>query len=177
MKSSHNVPDTHHSNVLSQRQVCHYLFLSGLWSLRLTGEPFLEVAYPSLNHHGTKTNTEKVSCVGFCTPECASQSHHFDCREEQGRAREAGGKENWKRKIWQDLNFPGGSDGNKSVCKNAGDPGSIPGLGRSPGRENDNPLQYSCLENSMDRGAWRDTVHRVSELDTTEWLALSLFHP
>ena len=106
--------------------------------------------------------------MGFCTPDCASQSHHFDCREEQGRAREAAGKENWKRKIWQDLNVPGGSDGKESVCKNAGDPGSIPGLGRSPGRENDNPLQYSCLENSMDRGAWRDTVHRVSELDTTE---------
>ena len=49
--------------------------------------------------------------------------------------------------------FPGGSDGKASAC-NAGDLGSIPGLGRSPGEGNGNPLQYSCLENSIDRGAW-----------------------
>ena len=48
--------------------------------------------------------------------------------------------------------FPGGSDGKASAC-NEGDPGSIPGSGRSPGEGNGNPLQYSCLENSMDRGA------------------------
>ena len=46
-----------------------------------------------------------------------------------------------------------GSDGKESACK-AGDPGSIPGLRRSPGEENDNPLQYSWMGNSMDRGAW-----------------------
>ena len=51
------------------------------------------------------------------------------------------------------LGFPSGSDGNASVC-NAGDPGSISGLGRSPGEGNGSPLQYSCLENPMDRGAW-----------------------
>ena len=51
------------------------------------------------------------------------------------------------------LVFPGGSDGKASVY-NAGDPDSIPGLGRSPGEGNDNPLQYYCLENPMDRGAW-----------------------
>ena len=49
--------------------------------------------------------------------------------------------------------FPGGSDGKASAC-NAGDPGSIPGSGRSPGEGNGNPLQYSCLENPVDRGAW-----------------------
>ena len=49
--------------------------------------------------------------------------------------------------------FPGGSDG-KASAWSAGDPGSIPGLGRSPGEGNGNPLQYSCLENSMDWGAW-----------------------
>ena len=54
--------------------------------------------------------------------------------------------------------FPGGSDGKKSV-RNAGDPGLIPGSGRSPGEGNGNPLQYFCLENSMDRGASRTTVH------------------
>ena len=51
------------------------------------------------------------------------------------------------------LGFPGSSDGIESDC-NAGDLDSIPGLGRSPGGEHDNPLQYSCLENSMDREAW-----------------------
>ena len=48
--------------------------------------------------------------------------------------------------------LPGGSDGKESPCS-AGDPGSIPGLGRSPGEGNGNPLQYSCLQNTMDRGA------------------------
>ena len=51
------------------------------------------------------------------------------------------------------FSFPGGSDGKASVS-NAGDLGSIPGSGRSPGEGNGNLLQYSCLENSMDRGAW-----------------------
>ena len=48
------------------------------------------------------------------------------------------------------------------------DPCSIPGLGRSPGGGHGNPLQYSCLENPMDRGAWQAMVHRVTESDTTE---------
>ena len=51
------------------------------------------------------------------------------------------------------MGFPGGSDGKASAC-NAGDRGSIPGLGRSPGKGNGNPLQHSCLENPTDRGAW-----------------------
>ena len=51
------------------------------------------------------------------------------------------------------LNFPGGSDG-KASAYHVGDPGSIPGLGRSPGEGNGNPLQYSCLENPMNGGAW-----------------------
>ena len=61
----------------------------------------------------------------------------------------------------------GDSDGKESAC-NAGDLGSVPGLGRSPGKGNDYPLQYYCLENSVDRGAWRATVHGITELDTTE---------
>ena len=63
--------------------------------------------------------------------------------------------------------FPGGSVV-KNLPANAGDVGSIPGLGRSPGEENSNPLQYSCLENPTDRGAWWATVHGVAELDTTQ---------
>ena len=66
------------------------------------------------------------------------------------------------------MNFPGGSEGKASVC-NAGDLGSIPGSGRSPGEGSGNPLQYSCLENPMDREAWRATVHRATkESDVTE---------
>ena len=53
--------------------------------------------------------------------------------------------------------FPGVSDDKESAC-NAGDPGLIPGSGRLPGEENDNPLQYSCLENPVDSGAWWATV-------------------
>ena len=59
----------------------------------------------------------------------------------------------------------------KNMTANAGDlrdAGSVPGLGRSPGQGHGNPVQYSCLENPMHRGAWQATVHRVAELDLTE---------
>ena len=58
--------------------------------------------------------------------------------------------------------FPGDSDGKESAS-DVRDSGLIPGLGRSPGEGNDNPLQYSCLENSMDRRTWQTTVHGVSK--------------
>ena len=60
------------------------------------------------------------------------------------------------------MSFLGGSDCKESVC-NAGDLGSIHGLGRSPGEGNGYPLKYSCLKNSMDRGAWQATVHGVAK--------------
>ena len=62
------------------------------------------------------------------------------------------------------LGFPVGPDNKESSC-NVGDPGSVPGKGRSPGKGNGNPLQFSCLGNPMDRGAWRAIVHGV----TKEW--------
>ena len=65
-----------------------------------------------------------------------------------------------------------GWDGKESAC-NVGDLSLIPGLGRSPGEENGNPLQYSCLENPKDREAWQATVHGVAKSGTTEWLTLS----
>ena len=68
------------------------------------------------------------------------------------------------------LGFPGSSAVKVSAC-NAGDLGLIPGLGRSPGEGNGNPLQYSCLENPMDGGAWWATVHRVAK----SWTRLSDF--
>ena len=63
--------------------------------------------------------------------------------------------------------FPGGSDSKESAC-NVGDPGSIPESGRSPGEGNGHPFQYFCLENSIDREAWKATVHGVcKEWDVT----------
>ena len=67
--------------------------------------------------------------------------------------------------------FPGGSDGKETAC-NAGDLGLIIGLGRFPGEGNGYSLQYSCLENSIDRGAWRAIVHGVAKSQTL----LSDFH-
>ena len=63
------------------------------------------------------------------------------------------------------MGFPDGS-AVKNPPANAGALGSIPGLGRSPGEENGNPLQYSCLENPKDRGAWQATVHGVTNTQT-----------
>ena len=63
------------------------------------------------------------------------------------------------------LGFPGGSDGKDSACT-VGDPSSIPGLGRSPGGGHGNPLQCSCLENPIDRGAWKAIVHGVTKSQT-----------
>ena len=64
--------------------------------------------------------------------------------------------------------FPGNSDSKESAC-NAGDPGLVPEWGRSPGEGNGCPLQYSCLDNSMDRGGWWAIVHGIAaESDMTE---------
>ena len=71
--------------------------------------------------------------------------------------------------MWS-LSFPGGSDGKEAACSE-GDLGSIPGLGRSPREGNGNPLQYPCLENSMDEKAWQATVHGVIK----SWPQLSDF--
>ena len=70
------------------------------------------------------------------------------------------------------MGFLGGSDSKESAC-DVGDLGSIPGLGRSPGGEHGNPLQYPCQENPMDRGAWRATVRGVAK----SWTQLSTQAP
>ena len=70
------------------------------------------------------------------------------------------------------MGFPGGSDDKESAC-NAGDLGLIPGSGRSPGEGHGNPLQYSCLENPMDRRAWWAIIQGVSKSQTQlKWLTL-----
>ena len=63
------------------------------------------------------------------------------------------------------MGFPGDSDGKESAC-NVGDLGSVPGSGRSPRGAHGSPLQYSCLENPMDRGTWWATVHEVAGSQT-----------
>ena len=63
------------------------------------------------------------------------------------------------------MGFPGGSDGKEPACS-VGDWGLIPGSGRFPGEGNGNPLQYSCLENPTDGGAWQPTVHGVAKSQT-----------
>ena len=68
-------------------------------------------------------------------------------------------------KAIEENGFPGGSDDKESAC-NSGDLGLIPEAERSPGEGNGYPLQYSCLENSMDRGAWWATVHGVAKSQT-----------
>ena len=75
------------------------------------------------------------------------------------------------------LLFPYRSVGKESAC-NSGDPGFIPGLGRSPGERNGNPLQYSCLENPRDRGAWQATVHGATRVghDLLTLLLLTTIH-
>ena len=74
------------------------------------------------------------------------------------------------KSYWQD--FPGGLEGNEFVCS-ARDLGSVSGLGRSPGEGNVYPLQYSCLENSINKGAWRAAVSGIAESDRTEQLTLT----
>ena len=71
------------------------------------------------------------------------------------------------RQIW----FTIGTNGKEPACQckqTLRDTGLIPGLGRSPGGGNDNPLQYSCLENPMDRGSWEAAIHSVAQSDTAE---------
>ena len=78
-------------------------------------------------------------------------------------------------KVYSLWGFPSGSVG-ENLPVNAGDVDSTPGSGRSLGEGNGNPLQYSCLENPTDRGAWQATIHGVSkESDRTEWLNNKLF--
>ena len=85
----------------------------------------------------------------------------FDNRENIHRAA--------KRLLWSHMGFPGGASGKEPACSTGDirDIGSIPGSGRSPGGGNANTLQHSCLENPMDRGAWRATVQGLQRVRAT----------
>ena len=113
-----------------------------------------------------KINTTCRFCkAGHCYSHTCSHGGRENGRTETPqRIRTGDGR--CQNRIWQQV--PGGSDSHKSAC-NSGHPGSIPGLGRSPGEGNGSPLQYSCLENPMDRRAWRATTPwGHTESDTTE---------
>ena len=99
------------------------------------------------------------------------------CSREWGHRRCWGMQRHLLISVWKEVGtqrgFPGGSGGKESAC-NAEDPTSIPESGRSPGEGNGNPLQYSCLENSTDRGTWWASVHSVTKSRT--WLKDYQFH-
>ena len=95
------------------------------------------------------------------TWEAASQIALRNCSEGA-----VGGKSTYKALVKTEFTTIHSSVSKDSAC-NAGDPSLIPGSGRSPGEGNGNPLQYSCLENPMDKGAWQATVHGSQEVDAT----------
>ena len=72
----------------------------------------------------------------------------------------------WGLRFYMEIRVSLMAQGVKNLSANAGDPGSIPGSGRSPGERNGNPLQYSCLRNAMDREAWWTRVHGVTKSQT-----------
>ena len=100
--------------------------------------------------------------------EITEAHHNPKGKDHHGKTREEKPRPGFQMHSEQECGLSGGSDGKESAC-NVGDLGSIPGSGRSLGRGNGNPLQYSCLENPMDRGAWWATIHGVSK----SWTQLS----
>ena len=110
----------------------------------------------------------------MCTPKDTHNNVHRSSHPNSQRMETSLSTMEWINKC---VIFPCSSAGKEFACS-AEDPGSIPGLGRSPGEGNGKPLQYPCLENPMDRGAWWAAVHRISKSPgMTERLILSLSCP
>ena len=151
-----------------------WLLTEGFATLSILQAKILEwVAMPSSRGSSQPRDRTQVSCIAgrfftyWATGEAPSQAENIflNIREFTTRRSIRWCSERMFR-LW--MGFPSGSVGKESSC-NAGDLGSIPGLWRSPGGGHGNPLQYSCLENPMDRGAWWVIVHRVPNIsDMTE---------
>ena len=108
-----------------------------------------------------QTHVHRVGDAFQPSQTLSSPSPDFNLSEHQGHCQEPYKSDlPLKDYLRGCMDFPDGSDGKESVC-NVGDPGLIPGLGRAPGEGNGNLLQYSCMENSMDRQAWQAIVHEV----------------
>ena len=133
------------------------------WAVRYSreGRGSQRVGVPWSYEAGTRPIGRAASWqVGrLSSSESEASSIHWQIRASRSRA-----MIKW---IWH-RGIPGGSD-SKGVACNAGDPGLILGLGRSPGEGNGHPLQCSCLENSMNRGAWQATVHGLTK--SWSWLS------
>ena len=129
----------------------------------------LEVKNPSASAGDTRDTSSTSGSVWGRSPGEGNGTHSGSLgwrilwTEELGRLQSTGLQR--AGHDWGDIAHAGGSSGKEPSC-NAGDPGSIPGSGRSPEEGNSYRLQYSCLENSMVRGAWQATVHAVTKSQT-----------
>ena len=129
------------------------LYRSSVWGFRAI--LFVPSATPAWNGFESKTQgSHRLLCHHLLLTSIEACSFSERLRQQ-----------NKKGTTMKSLYFPAGSDGKESAC-NVGDLGSIPGSGRPPGGGHGNPLQYSCLENPTDRGAWWATVHGVTESQT-----------
>ena len=134
--------------------------ISGFW-LKVNFTGWIFIHFPRILSPQTSGNRTLLFRVIFLI-----QSQEQGCLGPPNCRMAEGGATLWSLPS-SGQHFPGGSDGKVSAY-NVGDPGSIPGSGRSSGKGNGKPLQCSCLENPVDGGAWWATVHGVAESDTTE---------
>ena len=139
-----------HSFWLPERW-CIHLTPPALWARKQEGAPHLTISVQMWG--GDLVKDSRLVLTASLQPRETASLYAPEIRTEP--------KASW-RKHNQYPGLPWGLSNKESTC-NAGELGLIPGLGRSPGAGHGNPLQYSCLENLMDRGAWWATVHRVAK--------------
>ena len=140
------------------------------WNEEASGSPSRGHCYTAVSHSSMegRTGNSPNSLINWGIQAPALTKFFLDAKSFNGSPLATDQVQVSYHSILKPFDFPGGSDDKESAC-NVGDLGSIPGLGRSPGVGNGNPLQYSCLVNSMDKGAWWATVHGV----TKSWTQLS----
>ena len=145
------------------------------WTARRSNQSILKEINPEYLLEGLMWNWSSNTLATWCEePTHWKRPWYW----ERLRAGEEGDNRGWNGWIASPTQWTciwaissGGSDSKEYTC-NAGDPGLIPGSGRFPGEKKEYPPQYSCLENSMDKGVWQATVHRV----TKSWTWLSNWH-